>query len=132
MAERSADWMRQAKRDLSHAGTSLRAGEYEWSCFAAQQASEKAIKALYQNRHKDAWGHSVSILFSSAAENLGLSIPSDLIEKAKILDKHYIPARYPNGFDSGSPYDFYTEKEAREAIVIAEELLGFCESNLVA
>jgi HEPN domain-containing protein len=132
MPERSADWMRQARHDLGHAAHAAQSGDFEWSCFAAQQASEKAVKALFQSRHKDAWGHTVSILLSSAAEHLGLSIPAALIDKAKVLDKHYIPARYPNGFENGSPCDFYTEAEAREAIALAEEILGFCENNLVA
>jgi len=41
--KRYRDWMAQALRDLEHAGVSLRAGHYEWACFAAQQAAEKAV-----------------------------------------------------------------------------------------
>jgi HEPN domain-containing protein len=46
MAERSADWMRQAEADLRHARHALEDGDYEWSAFASQQAAEKAIKAV--------------------------------------------------------------------------------------
>lgn len=61
MAERSADWMRQADADLRHARNALADGDYEWSAFAAQQAAEKAIKALFQVLHLDAWGHTLSV-----------------------------------------------------------------------
>jgi HEPN domain-containing protein len=48
MPERAADWLRQAERDLEHAHHALEDGDYEWAAFAAQQAAEKAVKALYQ------------------------------------------------------------------------------------
>ena len=50
-----------------------------------------------------------------------------LLEFAKILDKHYIPTRYPNGFDSGIPGDYYTENEAQEAIRNAGKIIENCE-----
>jgi len=31
---------------------------------------------------------------------------------ARSLDKYYLPTRYPNGFESGSPYEYFTKKEA--------------------
>jgi HEPN domain-containing protein len=48
MSERSQDWLKQAKRDLSHVKNSGDVQDYEWACFAAQQVSEKALKVLYQ------------------------------------------------------------------------------------
>jgi hypothetical protein len=53
------DWMRQADKDLKHARTSLAAGDYEWACFASQQAAEKALKALYQSLGGESFGHSI-------------------------------------------------------------------------
>jgi len=47
VVSRAADWLRQALRDLEHAKRSVELGDYEWACFAAQQAAEKAVKALY-------------------------------------------------------------------------------------
>jgi len=34
-------WIRQADKDLGSAKNSLKAGDYEWSCFQAQQSAEK-------------------------------------------------------------------------------------------
>jgi HEPN domain-containing protein len=46
MSNRAHDWLAQAERDLDQARDSQAAGRYEWACFAAQQAGEKAAKAL--------------------------------------------------------------------------------------
>ena len=49
----------------------------------------------------------------------------ELVECAKTLDKHYIPTRYPSGFDAGAPTDFYTNKDSNAAIACAERLIDF-------
>lgn len=49
---------------------------------------------------------------------------------ARILDKHYIPTRYPNGFDSGAPTDFYTKREGKDAIRYAERIIEFCRTQI--
>lgn len=128
MPERSQDWMRQAEADLRHAKNSLNAGDYDWACFAAHQAAEKAVKAVFQKLHLDAWGHTVSVLLANLPAQMKVS--KGLVEHAKKLDKHYIPARYPNGFESGAPTDFYTKDEAEAAIKMAGEILEFCKSHL--
>jgi HEPN domain-containing protein len=128
MAERSADWMRQADADLRHARNALAAGDYEWSAFAAQQAAEKATKALFQSLHLDAWGHTLSVLLASLPE--AARPEAGLIDLAKALDKHYIPTRYPNGFERGAPTDFYTRGEADQAIRHAEAILEYCRRQI--
>ncbi len=128
MANRSADWMKQAEADLRHACNSITLKDFEWACFSAQQAAEKAVKAVYQKLHAEAWGHAVSILLANLP--LVSGVPEDLIEKAKIIDKHYIPARYPNGFDTGAPVDYFTANEGKTAVAIAGEIIEFCKNIL--
>jgi len=129
MPERHADWLRQAKRDLAHARRAAEDGDYEWSCFAAQQGAEKAVKAVYQRLGAVAWGHSVTMLLTNLPETCHLS--ETLIERAKALDKHYIPTRYPNGFEQGAPMDYYTRAEAERSIEHAQAIVQFCEGILV-
>jgi HEPN domain-containing protein len=43
---RSKDWLAQAERDLEEAEWNLKGEFYEWVCFCAQQAGEKAAKGL--------------------------------------------------------------------------------------
>ena len=126
--ERSMDWMRQAEADLKHARNALKDEDFDWSCFAAQQAAEKAVKALFQGLHLDAWGHTVSLLLANLPPEV--PPPEGLVDQAKVLDKHYIPARYTNGFDSGAPTDMYTRGEAETAIRIAGDIIAFCQNHL--
>jgi len=127
MASRAHDWMKQARRDLSHAEQDLKSGYHEWACFSAQQAAEKAVKAFCQLQNGDAWGHSVAhILKQVAARFPGFQ---SLIQAALDLDKLYIPSRDPNGFDSGTPEDYFTEKDARKAIEDARKIVTFCGSH---
>ena len=55
---------------------------------------------------------------------------SELMDQARELDKHYIPTRYPNGFERGAPVDYYTRGEADRAIENAEVILEFCKNIL--
>jgi HEPN domain-containing protein len=129
MGNRYADWFRQAEADLRHARNSLEDGDFEWSCFAAQQAAEKALKAVFQKLGMDAWGHTLTALIGNLPDDVAQ--PSEtLVNYARMLDKHYIPARYPNGFASGAPTDFYTKEEARSAIHNAEAILEFCRDQI--
>jgi HEPN domain-containing protein len=52
--DRSADWLAQAERDLAQARESQGSGRHEWACFAAQQAAEKAVKALHLSLGQEA------------------------------------------------------------------------------
>jgi len=125
---RTKDWFRQAQKDLQHARKSVHAGDYEWACFASQQAAEKAVKALYQSLHVDAIGHSISRMMQDLPASVKPAV--DLVEGAKELDKHYIPSRYPNFHPEGAPLDYYTEREARRAVEEAESIVEFCRSKI--
>lgn len=130
MANRDMDWLRQSEADLEHAEASVREGDYEWSCFAAQQAAEKALKALYYTLHGDPWGHSLLALIRGLPEAVAAGLPEELPDSARALDKHYIQTRYPNGFDSGAPTDYYTKKDAEESVAHAKSILEFCRSEI--
>jgi HEPN domain-containing protein len=129
MSNRYADWFRQAEADLRHARNSLQQGDFEWSCFAAHQAAEKALKAVFLKSGMDAWGHTITVLIGNLPKTA--DIPSEtLVNYARMLDKYYIPTRYPNGFESGAPTDFYTSEEAQNAIHQAKEILEFCKNQI--
>lgn len=123
--ERSGDWMNQARSDLDHARHDLKAEFYEWACFSAQQAAEKAVKAVVQRLGGEAWGHSVADLLQALAERHDVS--EDLLDGALELDKSYIPTRYPDAHPSGSPGERYTRSEAKRHIDHAERILTFCD-----
>lgn len=61
MADRTQDWLKQAIRNLEQAADSRAADRHEWACSAAQQAAEKAVKALHLHPRQEAWGHPQAI-----------------------------------------------------------------------
>ena len=127
--ERSGDWLIQARSDLDHARHDLEAEFYEWACFSAQQAAEKAVKAAVQHHGGEAWGHSVADLLEELTGRHDVS--SDLLDGALELDKSYIPTRYPDAHQSGVSRERYTKTEGNRHIDHAERILTFCE-RLVA
>ncbi len=128
MANRAGDWLAQAERDLQHARHSRDAGDYEWACFAAQQAAEKAVKAALLALGGEGWGHSVTRLLADLAQRQ--TVATDLLDAARRLDKHYLPTRYPNSFPSGAPRDYYTAQEAQQAIVDAAAIYDLCRQSV--
>jgi len=129
LVSREKDWLRQALKDLEHAKKSIEMGDFEWACFAAQQAAEKAVKALFQKLGIEIWGHSVSRMLNMLPNDH--RPPQELIDKAKEIDKHYIPSRYPNFHPEGAPLDYYTKEEAKRAVKYAEEIIKFCKSKII-
>jgi len=127
---RADDWLKQAKKDILHSKESLKIEHFEWSVLAAQQAAEKAIKAVYFQIGGDPWGHSILKFLKKLPENFAVN--DELINAAKFLDKHYITSRYPNGFASGAPEDYFIKKDAEEAIINAEKIYIFCEDQISA
>jgi len=128
LASRAADWMRQAKRDLQHAQDDLKGGYFEWACFSAHQAAEKAVKAVFQHLHGEARGHSIRGLLKALVKKV--AIPEELHEAGMRLDRFYIPTRYANSFDSGAPADYFGEDDARKAIGDASRIVEFCEGRV--
>ncbi len=125
---RSKDWLAQAERDLKQAEWNLKGEFYEWSCFSAQQAAEKAVKGLCEELKVEGWGHAISKLLTRLQKVI--TVPAGLIEKAKKLDRFYIPTRYPNGFEQGAPMDYYLRDDAQEALEYAGEIIDFCKKKI--
>ena len=129
MASRAPDWFRQAEADLEHARHALRGAHHEWACFAAQQAAEKAVRAAHAALGHEAWGHVVTELLEALRASVR-DIDDGLMDRARALDKLYIPTRYPNGLAGGAPADFYTRPEAERAIGDAEAIVELCRRVL--
>lgn len=128
MPERSGDWLKQGEHDLTHAKNSIKDRDYEWACFAAQQAVEKSLKTVYEKNNRLARGHSISGLLN------GLStiykIPEDFYSYARILSRYYIETRYPNGFPEGAPLDYFDESIAKEAVDVSEKIFRWCRDYI--
>jgi HEPN domain-containing protein len=126
MSNRAKDWLAQAERDLEQARDSERAVRHEWACFAAQQAAEKAVKALHLSRGQESWGHVIARLL----RELPLDVPVQLVDKARVLDNFYIATRYANGHAEGPPFEHYGPLQSRDAIAYAGEILEFVRAEM--
>ena len=125
----SRRWLAQARADLRAAEGSLQNASFEWACFQAQQAGEKALKAVWYFCAQDPWGHSLTKLvqdfpIADVRERLDSYMPH-----AKKLDKLYIPTRYPNGLPDLVPAEVFTREEAEEAIKTAQAIVA-CATDL--
>lgn len=123
MANRAQDWFRQAYKDLEQARDSQHDNHHEWACFVAQQAAEKAVKALHLHSGQEAWGHVISKLLRELPQ--AITVPDELIEKARVLDGYYISPRYPNAYAEGSPFEHYGILQSEQAIRYASEIIEF-------
>jgi Uncharacterized conserved protein related to C-terminal domain of eukaryotic chaperone, SACSIN len=120
--KRASDWLRQAERDLEEVEYAKRGGYYELACFLSQQAAEKAAKALLQYLGIERRSHSVLHLLQDA--------PGEVVQCAAHLDKHYIPARYPDAYVEGAPYEYYTERDADECLNCALRILNWVKGRV--
>ncbi len=126
--DRSFDWLRQAERDLEQAKLSLREGFYDWACFAAQQSAEKAIKALCEKYNIIIRTHQLMGLLKALNELE--NITDEIYQKGVTLDRFYIPTRYPNGFTSGAPMEYFFLDDAQEAINNTEAIIQYCRDKI--
>lgn len=119
-------WTESAKRALVSAEGDMKRGDHNWACFKAQQAAEMAVKALLRGLGLPIYGHSVSRLLSNLSSQ-GVTVSSDAMRSAKILDRYYVPTRYPNAWAEGAPHEYYVEADAEEALTNAGTVLEWVE-----
>lgn len=118
----SLDWLARAKGSLALAKQSKpEEAFWEDQCFLAQQAAEKAIKAVYIQkglffRHT----HDLEEL-GKGLEDQGFSIP-DAVKEAIVLTKYAVETRYPG------IYEPVTDEEYQEAVGLAEAVIEWSES----
>ena len=124
---RQQDWFRQAENDLSSAQHLHAGGFYSQACFSAQQAGEKALKALCFARGFDiVRTHSLFQLVRDLKENGEVEV------HARELDLYYVSGRYPDAFPGGAPYELITEQQAGRALEAARIVLDFVHQKLDA
>lgn len=121
-----AEWLARARGDLALATAAPPPGAfYEDLCFHAQQAAEKALKAVYVHR---GWSfrytHDLARLLRGL-ESQGLVIP-EAIRDATDLSTYAFVSRYPG---LGEPA---TESDRDEAVRQAVAVLEWAEETIAA
>lgn len=126
----SVRWWRQAEADLKTAEALFEDDAFSACAFHAQQAAEKALKALLYLRGLRPFGHSLVALLARAAEEGYPESAESISDAASRLDKHYISARYPDAFQDQIPADYYTVELAEEALAWSRLLMQYSGANL--
>lgn len=123
-------WFEQAKHDFRVAENNLKSGFYADACFMCEQAAQKALKAyLIYNGKRYIWEHSIQ-------ELARLSMKHEkkfrkVIDAGIILDRFYIPTRYPDALAPPAiPYKSYRKEDALEAIKLTEEIIRLVGEKL--
>jgi HEPN domain-containing protein len=120
-------WLRRARSNLARARSLSKASDvlFEDLCFDAQQAAEKALKAILVWRGVAfPKTHALAELLT-LVEKAGVSVPAD-VKEATSLTPYAVEARYP-GF-----WEEVTAEDHTEAIRIAERVLRWAEAQIAA
>ena len=124
MRKEIENWLKQAEADLRSSENSLKSGDYYLSAFMAQQATEKALKALYiQEKNELIKTHSVSKLGKLN------NVPKEILHKLSLLEPVYQETRYPD-ISSKIPAEEFEEKDAVELFNAAEEVLEWIKRKI--
>ena len=116
--DESRRWLDAAGEDLDFSRYAADGEFFAQACFHAQQAAEKAVKAShYAAGARVVIGHSVRNLI----ERLEPRDPAldALVDDARELDLLYVPTRYPNGLDEGTPGAAFSKVQAERAMELA-------------
>ena len=127
MNEEVTRWLIFAREDLRIAELALGEGIYNQVCFHSQQCVEKVLKGfiiykgqIHPQTHK-------------LADLLSYMLPSpfdDLKDEILILDRFYIPTRYPDALPGTLSESLPSEKDAKESIEVARLVLQRGEEEL--
>lgn len=119
------EWMNRAYSNLAIAKNRPDSSVYpEDLCFNAQQAAEKALKAVCILHHIEyPYVHDLAALITILMKS-GIPVPDSVKEAAK-LTRFAITTRYPHFL---SPIQ---EPEYQRAVAIAERVITWCESEIV-
>ncbi len=125
-------WFLTARSDLETARLLSSHERFPHACFHAQQAAEKAVKAVWYAHGADPWGHSIRKLIEELKEVdlKAFDMFKEMISPGLKLDRMYIPTRYPNGLPDITPDLAYDLEDAQNAISASESLIGRVQEYL--
>lgn len=82
---RAKDWLREAEAELKAAGDLCRTENWCWCCFTAQQAAEKALKAVLEAKRSRKGGHNLNVLLEEVERFV--EVPPGVREACRRLNR---------------------------------------------
>lgn len=126
LKQAAGQWMRRARSNLALA-KQAKLDEVVWDdlCFDAQQATEKALKAVLVVHNVDfPKTHEIAELLR-LIEQCNIEVHDELWE-AHILAKYAVETRYPG------PVESISEQEYRQAVALAERVVQWAQKIISA
>ena len=114
-------WVAFAENDLLTAEILLREKVWNQVCFHSQQAVEKMLKSALLQSERPRTHKIGDLLRRTEALKLSDALQSEL----RLLDRFYIPSRYPDALPGMLEDGMPTEADARESLVAARALQAF-------
>jgi HEPN domain-containing protein len=122
-------WLEAASGDLIVAEDYLKRLPHV-ACFHAQQAAEKALKAVVTDIIGDAPRTHVAHQLLIELNEAGVCVPEEIAEAARGLDKFYAPTRYPDALGGASPSHAFATTDASSAHNAAQKVVSWCSENV--
>lgn len=121
--ETAGRWLAQAEHSLIITRFLLENGMGAGACFHSEQTAKLALKAfLFGRGSRYVTMHSVRELAAWCAEEDDAF--SSFVDYGTSLDRYYLSTRYPDALpEPAVPFESFTEKEAREALGYASEIV---------
>lgn len=126
--ENATRWLRDAENTLRQAAHILEGGQaHNVVCFLAEQACQKALKAVsYYQGKRFVTIHSIAELIKQVSETYPEFLK--LRDKAVRLDQYYLSSRYPDAIaEPAIPSEVFVKDQAEEAVNIAKKIFEVCK-----
>lgn len=120
------EWFYMAGEDLRFAASGMKDGFYAHVCGLSQQAAEKAMKGYLVFSGKD---YPKSHDLPALCRLMDVDWLDDYLGALKKLSQFYVPLRYPDAIAGSLPEGLPGEKEARQAIKWAQEIVELIQKN---
>lgn len=114
-------WLTFAREDLRMAELAMAEGLYNQVCFHCQQCAEKAVKGLLAHQGQaPPRTHRLGDLLGLLESNPLAAIASEI----QLLDRFYIPTRYPDALPGTLPEGLPSANDAEEALAVVRQVIG--------
>lgn len=126
MRKEADRWFRQAEADLETAAINLGAERFYAAAQFAEQAAEKALKALYIEQRGALPPR------THALERLGqeLNAPEEMLQELDRMAGNYLAARYPDATANAIPVESISRESAQWHLELAQRTLMWVRKQL--